>query len=124
MSGNSFVIDTNVVSYYLLGDRSLTPYFKNTQVYISFITELELRSLPSISQDVMQPLNTFLDTCLIIEFNENIKDLAVIYKRDYKLKLPDALIAATASYFNTTLVTSDRVFMKLKIPIILYHKKP
>ena len=42
MSGNKLFIDTNIVLYLLNGDQTLAELLHEKQLYISFITELEL----------------------------------------------------------------------------------
>ena len=105
MSGASYIIDTNIISYFLKGNKELSPYFNFTQVYISFITELELLSIPGLSINESAQLKAFLETCFIIDINLSIKQLTVLFRKNYKLKLPDAIIAATASFLGYPLVT-------------------
>jgi predicted nucleic acid-binding protein len=42
MNGDSLLIDTNVALYLLSGNKRLAESLNNSQIYISFITELEL----------------------------------------------------------------------------------
>lgn len=122
MSGDSYVLDTNVISYFLNGDQNLLPYFNYTNIHISFITELELRSIPGLSTSESNSLYEFLNTCIITDINTSIKNATTHFKKDYKVKLPDAIIAATAFYLGYQLITADKVFKKLPIPIIFYSK--
>lgn len=122
MSGNSYVLDTNIISFYLKGDRNLLPYFNYTTLHISFITELELKCIPSLTNRDFDKLNDFLSTCIITDINNAIKEKSIIFKRDNKLKLPDAIIAATASYLGYELITSDKIFKKLSLPVIFYSR--
>jgi predicted nucleic acid-binding protein len=122
MSGNSFVLDTNIVSFFLNGDANLLSYFNYTNIHLSFITELELKSIPGLSKADLKKLDAFLETCIITDINSPIKEAAIRFRRSLKVKLPDAIIAATASYLGYELVTADKVFKKLPISIIFYSK--
>ena len=122
MSGNSYVLDTNIISFFLKGDNSLLPYFNYTTIHISFVTELELKSIPDLSTKDFDKLESFLNTCIITDINSIIKTTAVIFKKEYKLKLPDAIIAATAFYLGYELITADKAFNKLPIPITFYTR--
>jgi predicted nucleic acid-binding protein len=122
MSGNSYVLDTNIISFFLKGDSNLLPYFNYTNIHISFITELELKSIPGLSGKDIEKLESFLNTCVITGINAAIKSTTVIFKKDYKLKLPDAIIAATAFYLGYELITADKVFNRLPIPITFYSR--
>lgn len=45
--------------------------------------------------------------------NSDIKKKAIEIKQKYKVKVPDAIIAATAICNNLTLITSDADFEKI-----------
>jgi len=45
--------------------------------------------------------------------DESIKRMAIALRKQYRLKLPDAMIAATAQSLNALLLTND-----LKLPTI------
>jgi predicted nucleic acid-binding protein len=122
MSGSSYVLDTNIISFFLNGDANLLSYFNYTNIHISFITELELKSISSLSKNDITSLEAFLQTCIITDINTPIKNAAIAFRKNFKLKLPDAIVAATASYLAYELVTADKVFNKLPIPIIFYSK--
>ena len=122
MSGNSYVLDTNIISFFLKGDTNLLPYFNYTNIHISFVTELELKSIPGLSGKDFEKLENFLNTCVITDINAVIKATTVIFKKDYKLKLPDAIIAATSFYLGYELITADKIFNRLPIPITFYSR--
>ena len=42
MSGASFLLDTNVVLYLLSGNKTIADTIDGAQIYVSFVTELEL----------------------------------------------------------------------------------
>jgi predicted nucleic acid-binding protein len=42
-----------------------------------------------------------------------IKDITINLRASYKIKLPDAVIAATAIYFDLPLFTMDKGFEKI-----------
>lgn len=43
MSGRSFLVDTNIVLYLLSGNTAIAEIINGSQLYVSFITRLELR---------------------------------------------------------------------------------
>lgn len=49
MSGNSIFLDTNILIYLLQGDLKIAELIDNKTFTISFITELELLSIPTNS---------------------------------------------------------------------------
>lgn len=45
--------------------------------------------------------------------NDAIKDKCIFLRNNYKIKTPDAIIAATALVFDLPLLTSDADFKKI-----------
>ena len=99
------LLDTNVVLY-LLGSRLTNP-LPSGQYFVSVITEIELLSYPSLSSDEEIQIRDFLTKMTVVEIDSNIKELAIAFRKQYKLRLPDAIIAATAKSLNATLFTND-----------------
>ncbi len=50
-------------------------------------------------------MQQFISDCMVIELEKNIKLKTAYVRKNYKLKLPDAVIAATALVYNLTLIT-------------------
>lgn len=98
-------LDTNIVLYFL-GGRLVNP-LPSGQYFISVITEIELLSYPSLSSDEETQIIDFLNKITIIGIDNNIKNLTIAFRKQYKLRLPDAIIAATAKSLNATLFTND-----------------
>lgn len=81
--------------------------------FISEITEIELLGFHRLSTDDETVLNDYLSQVRIISLNASIKDIAIDIRRSYKLKTIDAIIAATAIYFDLPLITADKGFKKV-----------
>ena len=113
MSGNSLLIDTNIALYLLNGDETIAELLKGIDVYISFISELELLGFQDLRQEERPLIDEFLSNCIIVELNQSIKQLTIELKRNYKIKLPDAIIAATSKYMNIPLISADKGFEKI-----------
>jgi predicted nucleic acid-binding protein len=58
-------------------------------------------------------IRDFFNDVTIINLTEQIKNSAISFRRHYKLKLPDALIVATAHYLNAELLTNDIKLLKI-----------
>jgi hypothetical protein len=113
VSGNNIVLDTNAVLYLLGG--SLDPMsLPKGEYFISFITELELLSYPNLSKSEEEKIKIFIDSVDVIGLNTDIKRETIHLKRKYKIKLPDAIICATALFLNASFLTFDRSFKKIK----------
>jgi predicted nucleic acid-binding protein len=99
------LLDTNVVLYFL-GGRLANP-LPSGQYFVSVITEIELLSYPNLSPDEDTQIRDFLNKITVVGIESNIKELAIALRQQYRLRLPDAIIAATAQSLNATLFTND-----------------
>ena len=105
MSQALIVLDTNVALYYL-GGRLINP-LPAGQYFVSVITEIELLSYPNLSSEEEVLIRDFLTNVTVVGLDSNIKDLAIALRKTYRLKLPDAVVAATANFLNAMLLTND-----------------
>ena len=123
MNGNSILLDTNIVLYLLNGDKTLIPLLENKQLFVSFITEIELLSYKGIKAKDQTILKEFLSECLIVDINQLIKENTVEIRKKYSLKLPDCIILATSLYLNIPIISADKEFSKAEnADLVLYQK--
>ena len=123
MNGNNLLVDTNILIYLLDKNPGVLPVLENKSIYISFISELELLSCKNYTANELKVLNALLNDCIIIDINAEIKIFSVNYRIKNKLKLPDAIIAATAQHLGIPLLTADRDFTNLKnIDIVIFEQ--
>ena len=122
MSGTKILIDTNIALYMMGGDEILSTLLDGKEIFVSVITEMELLSYPKISLTETISIKNFLKDTLIIDINEAIKEITIELRKYHNLKLPDAMIAATAQYLNVPLISSDQAFKKISsISFVLYE---
>lgn len=113
MSGtNNIVLDTNIVLYILAGEYDLSRIPEGT-IFISFITELELLSYPKLSKNDERKIQDFLSGILKVGIQKEIKEKTIMLRKKYSIKLPDAMIAATALVLKATLISNDKHFKKI-----------
>jgi len=114
MSGISVLIDTNIAIALLNGDEIIAELFDGKDVRISFITELELCSKPGMKTSEKNNINAFIEDCTILDINPSIKKITISLRQSGKIKLPDAIIAATSIYWNLPFFTRDEDFKNIK----------
>lgn len=121
MTGNRLVLDTNIVLYLLNGDPTLTEFLEEKEGYVSVITELELIGYPAMEAAEQAQVKGFLAGCSIIDINEEIKTLYADLRKRYRLKLGDAMAAATAIYLDLPFMSADKAFSKVvELQMMLY----
>ena len=81
------LLDTNTVLY-LLADRLAHP-LPQGEYFVSVITEIELLSYPSLTEDEEQKIQTFLEDIVLIELSRDIRSATIDLRRKTGLKLPD-----------------------------------
>jgi len=113
MSGNNILIDTNIALYLLDGDEKIAGLLEGRDVYISFVTELELLGFQNLQDADLPKIEALINNCIVIDLNQAIKKLTISIKREQKIKLPDAIIAASAIYMNMALFSADKGFEKI-----------
>lgn len=57
MSGNSVLLDTNIVLYLLSGDKVLSELLFDKKLYLSFINQLELLGFRGITKEQHTEIN-------------------------------------------------------------------
>lgn len=107
----NIVLDTNTVLYFLAG-RLVEP-LPQAEFYVSVITEIELLSYPLLNTKDEIAIREFLDDVTVVDLTTHIKKSAIHFRRTYKLKLPDALIVATAHFLKAKLLTNDIKLLKI-----------
>jgi predicted nucleic acid-binding protein len=105
MSQPLIVLDTNIALYYLGG--RLTAPLPSGLYHVSIITEMELLSYPNLSRSEEQQIQSFLSQLLIVDIDTPIKNMAIALRKQHRLKLPDAIVSATAQSLNAVLLTND-----------------
>jgi len=113
MSGVDYLIDTNILLYILQGNAHVQYFAQEEILAVSCITEMEILGRFHISEQEKRVITKVLAHCNIIDISYTIKQLAIQIRQNTKVKLPDALIAATAMQQNLTLVTADKGFSKV-----------
>ena len=79
----------------------------SSNYYFSVMTEMELLSYPDLDKQTEQKIRDFLAQLTLINLEEPIKTKTIQLRRQHTLKLPDAIIVATALTLNVPLLSND-----------------
>jgi predicted nucleic acid-binding protein len=120
MGTPDYLLDTSACSKYIQGllDEETIDWMKTVllqQSQMSVITRIELLSWTTGNKVLEEDIRLFITGSTIIELTEPIILQTVRLRRHYKsVRLPDAIIAATAIVHNLTLLsTNDSDFEKI-----------
>jgi predicted nucleic acid-binding protein len=121
MNGIDFIADTNFLIHVNQGDFLVEPFLEYSFA-VSYITEIELLGAFNLNKTQMEQFDNLLNDCFIFEMNEKIKQKCISLRRQHKIKIPDAIIAATSLIYGIPLITSDQDFQKITELNLIYLK--
>jgi predicted nucleic acid-binding protein len=117
VSGIKFLLDTNVIigllkntpaALELVQENGLRPRF----AAISQITKIELLGYQGITPDEEKAIQAFLGSVTVFGIDSAIEAKTIELRKSRKVKLPDALVAATALANGLQLLTLDKTLLK------------
>ncbi len=108
-----FIADTNFLIYLHEGQNMVEPFLAYN-FGISFITEVELLGFKEINKAEEDKLKLLIKDCFVLEWNSEIKSQTIRLRQKYRIKVPDAIIAATSVVYSLPLVTADKGFSQYK----------
>ncbi|RAV27859.1 type II toxin-antitoxin system VapC family toxin [Sinomicrobium soli] len=108
-----FIADTNFLIYVHEGNKIIEPFLEY-DFGISFVSEVELLGFNGITKSEEDKLKRLIGDCFGIEWNAKIKEETIKMRREYNIKLPDAIVASTSLVYGVPLVTADKGFSKIK----------
>lgn len=111
--GKRYLIDTNVVRKYL--DEELTQrgldlldsIIDTSESQISVITRIELLGFSPDRNELVSFIVQFLELSTEYELSEIIVQKTIDIRKEYKIKIPDAIIAATALCHDLILLSDN-----------------
>lgn len=106
--GVKYLLDTNTIidfCAFLFDEDShqqIAEIIDNGPI-LSVINKIELLSFSSVPVEMI----TLIDSAVIINLSNAVVSRTVAIRKQFKIKLPDAIIAATALEYDFTLVTRN-----------------
>jgi len=112
MERKDYLIDTNVAIYYFglamsTESEKLMDHILGKRYFISVINRIELLGFKKLSGNESEALSSFISNSIIFDLEEDIIIETIQIRKNYNIKLPDAIIAATCLVNNCSLVTNN-----------------
>ena len=107
------VFDTNAIIYYLKKEPSVVSALNRVlfsfqyRPIIASVTELELLSSSLLTSQDIAEIDMLLASLSIVPLHSQIARIGAKLRREYRLKTPDSIVAATALFTNSTLLTRN-----------------
>ena len=112
--GPRYLIDSNIIIDYSAGvlpshASDFCEQIFNSNFIISTVVKIEVLGYNHIP-DKLVLMTEFIDSATVLPLNEDVVQQTILLRRKYrKIKLGDAIIAATAIIHKLTLVTRNTV---------------
>ena len=113
MNGIKYLLDTNIIIGMYERSPAIISLFENKRAAInecaySSVTRMELLGFLSITKDEINIISALLSQMTQFSIDRVIEDKTIALKQQHRIKLPDAIIIATALHHNTELLTLDK----------------
>ena len=111
MSGAKFLLDTNIILGILKETDAAIKLVESIPFEAccySAVTRMELLGFPGIIEEEAAQIQAMLSCLNYMPLDEAVEDKVISIRQLHKIKLPDAIIAATALINDAELVTLDQ----------------
>jgi predicted nucleic acid-binding protein len=107
--GERCLIDSNVIIDFCNGKVSENGrrFLERLAPEISIVTNIELFATKNISVAAQELLARFVSIALVHPVTVDLIEATIEIRKEYRLKLPDAIIAATALVFDLVLLSRN-----------------
>lgn len=116
MNGRYF-LDTNAIIFLLRDGKAYLEQFETAEwLGISVLSKIEFLAFPKLSENDKRAFSVLEQRIAVVNIeisNQHLIEKAIEFRSKYKLKLPDALIAASASEHSAILITNDKQLLNL-----------
>jgi predicted nucleic acid-binding protein len=106
--GKRYLIDTNIIIDFSenrlpLNAKLFVAEIIDNEPNISIINKIELLGFSMVTPEIIE----FTDSTNIINLTEDVANQTINLRKKRKIKLPDAIIAATALVYHLTLISRN-----------------
>lgn len=106
MNGKTFILDTNIIIHLSYGELNMTDLFSSgDNLCISAISYMEALGYPFKTKKDESFVRMLCNSFDLIDLTKPIIEKTIEIRKKAKIKLPDAIIAASALVNKATLVT-------------------
>lgn len=117
MNGTRYLLDTNAVISIINGNKQLIDLLNSASfIAFSIISIIEFLSYSNLSEKDKAVFQKMIEEASVINIRQTDSELIdsiITIRKSYKVKLPDAIVAATALTYNCKLISNDKELNKI-----------
>ncbi len=106
-----WLLDTNAIIYIQKG--LVNEALPENDICLSVISRIELLSFPNLTPHDKNILNEFLTNYEVIPLSPEVEALTIEMRMKNKLKIPDAIICASAIISDSVLISNDKGLLQI-----------
>jgi len=119
MNGNSALLDSNIIIYLSKNELPFTVFDKFDKLLISVISYMEVLGFKFRNNEEENFVKELIELFEVQFIDQDIADKVIKIRKQNRIRLPDAIIAATAAVDNLCLVTRNiEDFRNINITIL------
>ena len=107
MNGNSAILDSNILIYISKNELPLTFLDQFDSLFISVISYMEVLGYTFRDSEEETFVKEIMDLFNVRFIDQKIAEIVIKYRKQQRIKLPDAIIAATAEANGFCLITRN-----------------
>jgi predicted nucleic acid-binding protein len=114
-----YLLDTTTAIDLFKGLEAVKPIkamLQQAKTYISIVTRIEMLSFPQMTPEMERRISIFLKSVKIIPLTKKVEQNTILIRRSKRLKIPDAIIAASALSAKATIISRDDHLLSLNWP--------
>lgn len=117
MSGNRYLLDTNAVISIVNGNEQLITLLESSSfVAFSIISIIEFLAYSNLTEKDITVFEKMVEESSVISLRNTDKELIntiTSIRKSHKIKLPDAILAATAIHYQCQIISNDKELKKI-----------
>ena len=107
-----YLFDTNILIYWWADEipPDQVPRIEHllkTLFTITIITRIDFLGFLGFSEDLKQKARDFLSYAIVLPLTPEVAERTIVLREKHSIKVPDAIIAATALTYDLTLITRN-----------------
>ena len=118
MNGTRYLLDTNAVISIVNGNKQLIELLNSASfIAFSIISIIEFLSYSNLTEKDKSVFQNMVEEASVINLRHTDSELIesiITIRKSYKIKLPDAIVAATALAYNCKIIYNDKELNKIE----------